>query len=57
MMFYKYKSNGCLIIVYYTLLKMLDNFNRQAYAHSNVILPASQGKGCLMLGDFNSAID
>jgi hypothetical protein len=36
---------------------MLDNFNRQAYAHSNVILPASQGKGCLMLGDFNSAID
>jgi hypothetical protein len=36
---------------------MFDNFVKEGYSHSNIIIPATGGKGCLMLGDFNSAID
>ena len=36
---------------------MLDNFINEGYSHSDIILPAARGRGCLMLGDFNSAVD
>ena len=36
---------------------MFDNYTRGSYSHSNIIVPSSGARGCLMLGDFNSATD
>lgn len=38
---------------------MFDNFvkSSSSYSHSNIILKANPKEGCLMIGDFNSAID
>ena len=36
---------------------MFDNFVQKPYSSCNVIVPATDAKGCLMIGDFNSATD
>lgn len=36
---------------------MFDNFTGKTYSPCNIILEANAGKGKLILGDFNSAID
>lgn len=36
---------------------MFDNFVRKEYNSCNIIVPATDTKGCLAIGDFNSATD
>jgi hypothetical protein len=36
---------------------MFDNFVKGGYRSCSIIVPAGGGKGCLLIGDFNSATD